>query len=238
MTDWEFWSAFSRRSLMKGILASGAALALQPLFGPGVARAGTGRRRADEVLKDLMEGNARFVSGSPHSFDQTSVRKELKESQSPDVIILRCADSRVSPEIVFDQSLGALFVCAVAGNIATPEVVASMEYSVANLGSSLIVVMGHSKCGAVDATLKNYADTDALPGSLPGLVNQILPAVLKKPAPGADPLAAAIRTNAELTAKRLPKMSEILHDAQTGGKLRIVSGVYQLDSGRFELSSG
>ena len=100
----------------------------------------------------------------------------------------------------------------------------------------MIVVMGHSKCGAVDATLKNYADTDALPGSLPGLVNQILPAVLKKQSPGTDPLAAAIRINAELTAKRLPKMSELLNDAQAAGKLRIVSGVYHLDSGRFELN--
>ena len=236
MTDWGFRSAFSRSSLMKGIVASDAALALQPLLGPSVERAGGGRRNPDQVLKDLMEGNARFVSGSPQTVDHASIRKQLENSQSPDVIVLRCADSRVSPEIVFDQPLGALFVCAIAGNIATSEVVASMEYSVANLGSSLIVVMGHSECGAVDATLKNYEDTDALPGSLPGLVNQILPAVLKQRASETDALAAAIRTNAELTGKRLSKMSEILHDAQTGGKLRIVSGVYKLDSGRFELN--
>lgn len=236
MTDGELKNAISRRSLMKGIVLSGAALTLRPLLFPPSARAEAGRRTTDQVLKDLMDGNARFVSGSPHTVDHESIRKGLTASQSPDVIILRCADSRVSPEIVFDQPLGALFICAIAGNIATPEVVASMEYSVANLGSSLIVVMGHSKCGAVDATLKNYADTDALPGSLPGLVNQILPAVLKKQSPGTDPLAAAIRINAELTAKRLPKMSELMNDAQAAGKLRIVSGVYHLDSGRFELN--
>lgn len=237
MHDDKSSESIPRRSLLKGALLSGAVLGLEPLFSRQVAQAEMKRQGSDQALQALMAGNARFVGGKPHTVDQAAVRKQLAASQSPDVIILRCADSRVSPEIVFDQPLGALFVCAIAGNIATSEVVASMEYAVANLGSSLVVVMGHSNCGAVDATIENYDDTNALPGSLPGLVNQILPAVVKVRGQKGDVLEAAIEKNAELAAQQLPKMSEILSDAQDGGKLRIVSGVYKLDSGRFELNA-
>lgn len=226
----------TRRNLIKGVALTGAALAL-PL-GASSARAASGSQRSpDQVLKDLMAGNQRFVKGEPHVVDLAATRAGLATSQSPDTIVLRCADSRVSPEVVFDQTLGDLFICAVAGNIPTHLLIASMEYSIAVLGSSLIVVMGHSGCGAVDATIKNANDTSALPGNLPALADQILPAVIKARAAGDASLAGAIRVNAQMAAKRLPNSSTIINEAWSAGKLKIVSGVYQLDTGIFELDA-
>ena len=102
-----------------------------------------------DALQRLIDGNSRFVSGQTTSHNAAIDRATMSEGQAPFAVVLRCADSRVSPEIVFDQPLGNLFVCAVAGNVPTPEIVESLEYAVGQLSSPLIVVMGHTNCGAV-----------------------------------------------------------------------------------------
>ena len=105
------------------------------------------------ILRNLLDGNARYVSGNTTSRNLPEDRGLLAAGQSPAVVVIRCADSRVAPEIVFDQELGDLFVCGVAGNVPTPEIIGSIEYAVAVLGSEVIVVMGHSSCGAVSAAM-------------------------------------------------------------------------------------
>jgi carbonic anhydrase len=204
---------------------------------PLTARAAERLRKAaptpNEAIDMLKAGNERFIFGNVQPDDLASTRKRLVDGQAPFAIVLRCADSRVSPEIVFDQGLGDLFVCAVAGNIPTAELVASMEYAIAILGSPLIVVMGHSGCGAVDAAIQNFNSVDALPGSLPGLISQILPAVIATRDTSGDALANATRTNVSLGMARLSKMSNIIDVGVKDGSLKIIGGVYEMSSGRF-----
>jgi len=188
------------------------------------------------TLDDLMEGNERYVSGKAGGHDLVAARKGLVEGQKPGTAIIRCADSRVSPELVFDKSLGELFVCGVAGNIPTDEIMASLEYAVSNLSTELIVVMGHSQCGAVGATLSNRDDVDSLPGNLPGLLSQILPSVLAVAETSDDALSASIKRNALDAASRIPTMSSVIASAVSEGKVGIVSGVYDLSSGHFVLN--
>jgi carbonic anhydrase len=185
-----------------------------------------------------MAGNQRYVQGDITPDDHVSARARLVDGQSPHAIILRCADSRVSPEIVFDQGLGDLFVCGIAGNIPTSELVASMEYSVAILGSPLIVVMGHSSCGAVGAAVEHMDSVESLPGSLPDLISQILPAAVSTKGELGNHLDNAIKANVVNGMNRLPGMSEIIHDGLKAGTLKIVGGIYDLKSGRFNLVEG
>ena len=234
--------ATTRRAVLQGAIGAGLALAAGPALAPRAALAGgSGAQRSltagqQAILDDLMAGNARYVAGKRRDHDLAAARRGLTGGQQPKTAVIRCADSRVAPELVFDQSLGELFVCGVAGNIPTAEIMASIEYAVLNLGTELIVVMGHSGCGAVDATLSHQADIDATPGNLPGLLSQILPSVLKAQAGGGDKLARCIEQNARDAATRLGKMSAVVDDAIQAGKLGVASGVYQLDSGKFEVS--
>ena len=232
----------TRRTVLRGALGAGLALSMGHGFTPRVARAaGSGSHSAlsasqKSVLAGLMEGNARYVSGKLHAHDLAAARAGLTEGQKPKTAVIRCADSRVAPELVFDQSLGELFVCGVAGNIPTAEIVASIEYAVLNLGTELILVMGHSGCGAVGATLDHQDKLDSLPGNLPGLLGHILPSVLKAQKGGGDALARCIEQNARDAAARLTRMSVVLDDAVKAGTLGVASGVYMLNSGRFEVS--
>ncbi|MBC23957.1 MAG: carbonic anhydrase [Phycisphaerae bacterium] len=235
MTPSRTISARSARAghLLLVILIPGLLLAAT-WYAPGMSNA----ERAitpDEALKQLLEGNQRYIDGQMRSHDHTADRKKLATGQSPSVIILRCADSRVAPEIIFDQNLGELFVCGVAGNTPTTEIVASMEYAVSVLGSCVIVVMGHSSCGALDAAIDNFDDVDELPGNLPTLVSRFLPAVMEAKEKDGDLLTNAIRVNALMSAEQLPRMSTILQQAVKKGELKVVGGVYDLSTGRFTL---
>jgi len=189
-----------------------------------------------DILDQLMEGNERYVSGLVQDRDLITDRGNLVDGQSPRVAMIRCADSRVSPELVFDLTLGEIFVCGVAGNIPTDEIMASLEYAVSNLGTELIVVMGHSQCGAVSATLANQDKIDSLPGNLPGLLSQILPSVLAVESGSENELADAVERNAADAAIRVPLMSKVIEEAVREGRVAIVSGVYDLASGRFILT--
>ena len=124
-----------------------------------------------------MEGNDRYVKGASRQHDFRHEREALSKGQNPFAAVLSCADSRIAPEYCFDTARGDLFVCRIAGNFASDEMVASLEYAVQVLNTPLILVLGHEACGAVDATIKSVKDGTTLPGHLPSLVDAIRPAV-------------------------------------------------------------
>src|ERR1700681_2758672 len=189
----------------------------------------------DAALKRLMKGNERYAEGESRRHDFKREREALVGGQNPFAAILSCADSRIAPEYAFDTGRGDLFVCRVAGNFASDETVASLEYAVAILNAPLILVLGHESCGAVDATIKSLKDGTTLPGHLPALVAALTPAVQAvKDQPG-DALNNAIKRNVALTIDKLKSASSILGDAVTGKKLRIAGGVYKLRTGKVEL---
>jgi carbonic anhydrase len=131
----------------------------------------------DAALERLMQGNARYVDGVSKRHDFSHEREPLRTGQNPFAGILSCADSRIAPEYCFDTARGDIFVCRVAGNFASDEIVASLEYAVQVLNTPLLLVLGHDACGAVDATIKSIKDGTTLPGHLPTLVAAISPAV-------------------------------------------------------------
>src|SRR6476620_7626391 len=149
----------------------------------------------DEALDRLMKGNARYVEGVSRRHDFKHEREALTGGQNPYASILSCADSRIAPEYAFDSGRGDLFVCRVAGNFANDDTIASLEYSVAVLGTPMILVLGHDSCGAVDATIKSLKDDKPLPGHMPSLVTGIAPAVKAVSQQGGDTLDKAIRQN-------------------------------------------
>ncbi len=149
----------------------------------------------DDALKALMDGNQRYIGGQLQSLneDLSILKAKTAEKQEPFAAILSCADSRVPVEFVFDQSIGQLFVVRVAGNITTPEIIASLEYGVAVLGTRVIMVLGHSNCGAVKATIEGKA----VPGQIGALYAPLWPAVYVA---GNNGLDAVIDANAKIQA--------------------------------------
>jgi carbonic anhydrase len=184
-----------------------------------------------------MKGNARYVDGLTGRHDFKHEREALSTGQNPFAAVLSCADSRIAPELCFDTARGDVFVCRVAGNFANDDIVASLEYAVAVLNTPLIMVLGHGACGAVDATIKSIKDGTTLPGHLPSLVAALKPAVeVVKDKPG-DMLANAIRSNVSLNVDKLRAAAPILKAAADDKKIRVVGGIYQLNTGRVELLS-
>src|ERR1700732_2432345 len=188
-------------------------------------------------LERLMKGNARYVEGVSLRHDFKHEREALVGGQNPYAAILSCADSRIAPEYAFDSGRGDLFVCRVAGNFASDETVASMEYAVAILHAPLILVLGHESCGAVDATIKSLKDNTTLPGHLPSLVTAIAPAVKAVSQQGDDTLGKAIRQNVIDNVAKLGAATPILKAAVEQGKLKVVGGIYRLNDGRVEMVS-
>jgi carbonic anhydrase len=189
---------------------------------------------ADAVLKELRAGNARFVAGKPtHPDASTGRRAELAKGQHPKAAILGCADSRVPPELVFDEGLGDLFVVRVAGNVADPVDVGSIEYAVEHLGVGLVVVLGHHSCGAVKATADSGGKAE---GNVGAILAEIAPAVEQaRAAPGKEGLVDdAVHVNANRTAGALVDRSPVLKKAVEEKKLKIVAAVYDLKTGRVE----
>jgi carbonic anhydrase len=189
----------------------------------------------DAALERLLKGNARYVEGVSLRHDFRHEREALAGGQNPYAAILSCADSRIAPEYAFDSGRGDLFVCRVAGNFASNETVASLEYAVAVLGVPLILVLGHDSCGAVDATIKSLKDDKALPGHMPSLVEGIAPSVKAVLQQGGDTLGNAIRQNAIDTVAKLKSATPILSAAAEEHKLRVVSGIYRLKDGRVDM---
>jgi carbonic anhydrase len=194
---------------------------------------------ADESLRQLLDGNARFVKGQPVSPRRSPEDfRGLAEAQYPEAVVVSCSDSRVAPEILFDVGVGDIFVVRVAGNVvsgAGVTVKGSIEYAIAELNVPLILVLGHSGCGAVKAAMKHIDAKDSLPGAIDGLVELIKPAVAQsKGAPG-DPLENAIRKNVEIGVERLQELQPIIAPRVKQGKLKVVGAVYDLRTGAVTL---
>lgn len=186
---------------------------------------------AQEALNKLKEGNRRYVIGqSSNPTDHINRRMELASGQSPFAIVLSCADSRVVPEMIFDQGMGDLFVIRVAGNIADDRVIGSIEYAVEHLDSKLIVVLGHEKCGAVGASL---SDEDP-GGHMSSLVQLIKPAVEKAKSIHGDLLMNAVKLNAEMVADQLKSAEPFIASKIRESELQVVSGYYKLSTGEVE----
>ncbi|MBD1838524.1 carbonic anhydrase [Coleofasciculus sp. FACHB-64] len=186
----------------------------------------------DAALKRLMEGNQRFVQHKAKHPDQSEARvKEIAQAQHPFATLLTCADSRVSAEILFDEGLGDLFDIRVAGNIVTPEVLGSLEYAVAILGTPVIMVLGHERCGAVTAAVQG----ERLPGSMNSFVKAIKPAIAKTKDESGDPVDNAVVANVRYQIEKLKQNSTIVSERLLDDKLKIVGGRYDLDTGKVTL---
>ena len=189
----------------------------------------------DASLKRLMEGNQRYVEGIARRHDFRHEREALVGGQNPYAAILSCADSRIAPEYAFDSGRGDLFVCRVAGNFATEETVASLEYAVAVLAVPLILVLGHDACGAVDATIKSLKDGKPLPGHMPSLVAGLAPSVKAVAEQPGNALDNAILQNVKDTVAKLKTAAPILSAAVEQNKIKVVGGVYRLKTGKVEM---
>lgn len=185
----------------------------------------------DTALQKLLEGNQRFVQHRPQYPDQSALRlKEVAQAQQPFATILSCADSRVPPEILFDQGIGDIFDVRIAGNIATSAAIGSIEYAVEMLGSPLLMVLGHERCGAVTAAIQNKP----LPGEISTFVTAILPVVDQVKTEPGDLVDNAVTANVRYQIEQLLR-SPLLTARSQLGKLKIVGGRYDLDTGKVSL---
>jgi carbonic anhydrase len=186
-----------------------------------------------EALKRLMDGNARYAANAPNERDFSSGRAARVQGQYPFAQILSCSDSRVAPELAFDQGPGDLFVMRVAGNIVSTDLLASLEYGAQFLGAPLIMVLGHSGCGAVDAAIKVLKTKAVLPGHLPQLIAGIKPAVIvaQKTQTG-NLLDNAVAENVRRQVARLKRSPPVIQKSYGGKKIDIVGGVYDLATGK------
>lgn len=221
----------SRRRLLKtglaaatmSLLASGAEL---PILSQAHSQSSL---TPDAALAELMAGNKRFTSGrlTGHEQDLAILKQHTEEKQEPFAAVLSCADSRVPVELVFDQTIGHIFVTRVAGNITTPEIIGSLEYGAAVLGTKVILVLGHSNCGAVKAAIEGKD----VPGQISALFPHIQPAVDQA---GTD-LAAAIKGNAKIQAALLRQSSTVISGLVKSGSVKVTAGYYDLGTGSVTL---
>jgi len=228
----------SRRSVLGMAAASTMGLLLADTAGAKEAKAPPKPQNVltpAASLERLMKGNKRYVEGVTLRHDFKHERDALAGGQNPYAAILSCADSRIAPEYAFDSGRGDLFVCRVAGNFASDETVASLEYAVAELKTPVILVLGHDACGAVSATIKSLKDGTTLPGHLPSLVTALAPAVKAVSQQAGDTLSNAIRQNVLDNVARLSSATPILSAAVEQGKLKVAGGIYRLKNGRVEM---
>ncbi len=221
-----------RRGLMgafsAGLLAGGL------LARPAVAA--SPRITADAALKRLMDGHKAYLADKASVSGYGAGRAGRAGGQTPIAMFLSCADSRVLPELIFNQGPGDIFVCRVAGNVSNEYDIASIEYGAAVLEIPLLVVLGHSGCGAVDAAIKVHRDGAKLPGHLPGLIDMIVPAV--KAAEATNPknlLAASITENVRATVRNLSSSQPLLAPKAQSGALKVVGAVYDVGSGKITM---
>ena len=183
---------------------------------------------ADEIWQDLLAGNQRYVSGKTSAQDLPAQRQRLVKDQHPHAVILSCSDSRVPPELVFDQGLGDLFVVRSAGENADPTAIGSIEYAVEHLGSTVIVVLGHQSCGAVTAACSGGKSESI---NLDAVLKPIAPSCRKVDASKPGALDQAIRDHVHAVAQKLIANSEILRRAKQEGKLTVIEAYYSLETG-------
>lgn len=214
----------SRRTLL-AILAA-------PIFSLTVSSFADEKQAAgvapDAALKMIMAGNERFVAGNPERPNQSPEhRKKVALKQTPHTVVVTCSDSRLSPELIFDQGIGDLFVVRTAGNTVDAENLGSIEYATLVLGARLVVVLGHNKCGAVEAAMKG----GKLPGNLPAVVKPIQRALPKS----AVTLDQAIKLNVLAVEKTLSAKNKLTADMVKQGKIKVKGGVYDMGSGTVKI---
>ncbi len=185
-----------------------------------------------EALQDLIAGNERFIAGNTiHPNQSPDIREKLARGQSPKVAVIACADSRVSPEIVFDQGLGDLFVTRVAGNVANDMILGSLEYAVGHLGVELIVVLGHERCGAIIAAVQG----GTAPGHIGSIIEAIAPAVAKTNELTDNRIDDVAKENVRIVVGQVESAAPILNERVKEGRLKVVGAVYHLGSGTVEI---
>jgi carbonic anhydrase len=190
----------------------------------------------DEALARLMDGNARYAANATRNKDFSVGRAARAKAQYPIAAILGCADSRVAPELIFDQGLGDLFVVRVAGNFVNTDGLASLEYGVKFLGVPLIMVLGHSNCGAVAAAIKVVKEKAELPGHLPELIEAIKPAVAAAALHPTDNLLAAVTVeNVRMNVAHLSSSDPLIAGFVNDGKVKVVGAVYDIGTGKVGL---
>jgi carbonic anhydrase len=216
------------QTVLSSVVVGAVAQAGMELASPHVLRAQT-NLTPDAALQELIAGNQRFSANQLTSIehDLEVLKNHTAEKQEPFAAILACADSRVPVELIFDQTIGHVFVTRLAGNIVTPEIIASLEYAVAVLGVEAVLVLGHANCGAVKAAMK----ADTVPGQISALYQHILPAVTQS----GGKVEKAIEANAIYQADVLRSSSTVIKDAVKAGTLKVHAGVYDLASGKVTL---
>jgi carbonic anhydrase len=228
-------SRFTRREFvyLSGVAAVGLAAQAHPLRGAAEEKA---PRSPDVIWRELLAGNERFVKGTlEHPRRTPDEFKQLAEGQFPEAVIVGCADSRVPPEILFDQGVGDLFVVRVAGNVvdgAGPILKGSIEYAVAELNVRLIVVLGHSQCGAVKAAIKHIDAKDKVEGSIGRLIESIQPAVTEVRGKDGNLLEKAIQANVTLGVAKLKTLDKVLKNAVDKGEVKVLGATYDLATGK------
>lgn len=220
-----------------GVIGMAGALKLLP------ASASEGKKTdlsASQALAKLRQGNIDFLSDKPtlKSSRDSSRRLEIARAQIPFAVLVGCSDSRVAPEVLFNTGLGELFIVRNAGNTVDAVALGSIEYAVQVLGVPLILVLGHERCGAVDAAVSVVEKNTVYPGSIGRMVEPIIPAVLKAKASGTykaeELLDAAVRENVRRTVERLRNSEATLTEPMRSGKLKIVGARYDLDDGKVD----
>lgn len=234
-----------KRKFLRHVCCGGAALGATMLVGNALAAAGSKTSLTPEqALAVLKEGNAKYLAESPvQAVEGKKRRLEIARSQSPIAVLVSCSDSRVPPELLFGRGLGELFIVRNAGNTVDTVAEGSIEYAVAQLGVPLIVVMGHERCGAVDAAVSVVEKNLSFPGSIGKMIEPIIPAVLtaqaslqKTAAPHTRDalLDASVRANVSRVVERLRKGEAMLLEPLRSKRLMIVGARYDLDDGKVD----
>jgi carbonic anhydrase len=221
----------NRRRLLQGALAATALATV-----PRAIRAMPNSIAPSAALQRLMDGNARYMRDQIDLKDFTAGRAARALAQYPIAAILGCADARVAPEFIFDRDPGELFVCRVAGNYMNVDILASLEYGVAVLGAPLVMVLGHTNCGAVKAVLQYEKDRKPLPGHLQMMLDAVSPGVAEAIRQGpADQLNHAIEANVRYNAQRLRQAHPVIAKAVEEKRVEVVSAIYELATGQVRL---
>jgi carbonic anhydrase len=226
----------SKRAFFRtaGLGAAGAlAGALAPVLG-GSAQAASKKTdlNPEQALQLLKDGNRNYLTESPiRRVEGRERRLEIARGQTPFAVLVSCSDSRVPPELLYGRDLGELFIVRNAGNTVDTSAIGSIEYAVIELGVPLIVVMGHQRCGAVDAAVSVVRDNATFPGSIGAMIEPIIPAVLSVRDKPGDLLENAVRANISRIVRRLREAEPTLLDPQRAGKLKVVGAHYSLEDG-------
>ena len=226
-----------RRSFMKWAAAGLALSSLPALGGEKFVPKPENVISPDAALARLMAGNERYVRQQSINASFSATRAALARGQNPYACVLSCADSRIGPELCFDSERGDLFVTRVAGNYVTPQILASLEYGTAVLNAPLIMVLGHTNCGAIKATIDAVTKNAAFPGHIQTITTDLSPAIrsaLKKNPAQAE--QACVLENVRLNVENLKNANPLLSARVASGQLKVVGAVYDLSTGRVTLA--